>query len=155
MKKSRRRVQRRRRRPRRKARSSTTSRARASSRRASRCSVSGTSPELYATLQYALQQRFGMNGIDYRTMLHDGLTPGDVTAATIVAADIKSTPESVIAEAKSSAIRRSSTSRTRTDARVAARDLHGPRLSRLHRRPRQRAAQGRRHARRDLNKLGL
>jgi hypothetical protein len=35
-------------------------------------------------------------------MLRDGLTPGDVTAATIIAADIKSTPESVIAEAKSS-----------------------------------------------------
>ena len=35
-------------------------------------------------------------------MLRDGLTPGDVAAATIIAADIKSTPESVIAEAKSS-----------------------------------------------------
>jgi len=62
----------------------------------------GTSPQLYSTLQYALQQRFGSSGVDYRTMLRDGLTPGDVTAATIVAADIKSTPESVIAEAKSS-----------------------------------------------------
>jgi len=62
----------------------------------------GTSPERFATLQYALQQRFGMDGIDYRTMLRDGLTPGDVTAATILAADIKSTPEAVIAEAKSS-----------------------------------------------------
>lgn len=62
----------------------------------------GTSPQLYSTLQYALAQRFGSTGIDYRTMLHDGLTPGDVTAATIVAADIKSTPQNVIAEAKSS-----------------------------------------------------
>lgn len=62
----------------------------------------GTSPELYSTLRYALQQRFGSTAIDYRTMLHDGLTPGDVTAATIVAADIKSTPETVIAEAKGS-----------------------------------------------------
>ncbi|MFY9885068.1 MAG: M48 family metalloprotease [Candidatus Cybelea sp.] len=62
----------------------------------------GTSPELYSTLRYALQQRFGNGTVDYRTMLRDGLTPGDVTAATIVAADIKSTPESVIAEAKSS-----------------------------------------------------
>jgi Zn-dependent protease with chaperone function len=62
----------------------------------------GTAPERFATLQYALQQRFGMNGVDYRTMLRDGLTPGDVTAATILAADIKSTPEAVIAEAKSS-----------------------------------------------------
>ncbi len=62
----------------------------------------GTSPQLYSTLRYALQQRFGMSGIDYRTMLRDGLTPGDVTAATIVAADIKSTTESIIAEAKNS-----------------------------------------------------
>ncbi|MGP8101897.1 MAG: M48 family metalloprotease [Candidatus Cybelea sp.] len=62
----------------------------------------GTSPQLYSTLQYALQQRFGSSGIDYRTMLRDDLTPGDVAAATIIAADIKSTPESVIAEAKSS-----------------------------------------------------
>jgi beta-barrel assembly-enhancing protease len=60
----------------------------------------GTSPQLYSTLQYALQERFGSSGVDYRTMLRDGLTPGDVAAATIVAADIKSTPESVIAEAK-------------------------------------------------------
>jgi Zn-dependent protease with chaperone function len=62
----------------------------------------GTSPELYSTLQYALQQRFGSSGVDYRTMLRDGLAPGDVAAATIVAADIKSTPAAVIAEAKSS-----------------------------------------------------
>ena len=62
----------------------------------------GTSPQLYSTLQLALEHRFGSRGIDYRTMLHAGLTPGDVTAATIIAADIKSTPESVIAEAKSS-----------------------------------------------------
>jgi hypothetical protein len=62
----------------------------------------GSSPQRYSTLQYALQQRFGSTGVDYRTMLRDGLTPGDVAAATIVAADIKSTPEAVIAEAKSS-----------------------------------------------------
>ncbi|MBV9719066.1 MAG: M48 family metalloprotease [Candidatus Eremiobacteraeota bacterium] len=62
----------------------------------------GTSAQTYSTLQYALQQRFGSSGVDYHTMLRDGLTPGDVAAATIVAADIKSTPESVIAEAKGS-----------------------------------------------------
>ncbi|MGC1380529.1 MAG: M48 family metalloprotease [Candidatus Baltobacteraceae bacterium] len=62
----------------------------------------GTSPQLYSTVRYALQQRFGSSGVDYRTMLRDGLTPGDVVAATIIAADIKSTPEAVIAEAKSS-----------------------------------------------------
>lgn len=62
----------------------------------------GTSPELYSTLQYALQKRFGSSGVSYRTMLHDSLTPGDVTAATIAAADLKSTPESIISEAKRS-----------------------------------------------------
>ncbi|HEY2473651.1 MAG TPA: M48 family metalloprotease [Candidatus Cybelea sp.] len=61
----------------------------------------GTSPQVYSTLENALQHRFGSRGISYRAMLHDDLTPGDVVAATIVAADIKSTPESVIAEAKS------------------------------------------------------
>ncbi|MEO6835197.1 MAG: M48 family metalloprotease [Candidatus Tumulicola sp.] len=62
----------------------------------------GTSPQRYSTLQTALQQRFGTGGVDYRTMLRAGLTPGDVTVATILAADIKSTPEAIIAEAKSS-----------------------------------------------------
>ena len=58
----------------------------------------GTSPQRYATLQDALQQRFGFPGVDYATMLKDNLTPGDVTAATILAADIKSTPTDIIAE---------------------------------------------------------
>ena len=66
----------------------------------------GTSPQRYSSLQYALQQRFGSDGMDYRTMLRDGLTPGDVTVATIVAADIKSTPEAIVAEARSSDARR-------------------------------------------------
>ncbi len=60
----------------------------------------GTSPQLYSTLQYALQKRFGSEGVSYRTMLRDGLTPGDVAAATIIASDIKSTPEDVIEQAK-------------------------------------------------------
>lgn len=58
----------------------------------------GSSPERYATLQYALQQRFGTTGIDYATMVHDGLTPGDVTVATILAADIQSTPQAIVDE---------------------------------------------------------
>jgi hypothetical protein len=62
----------------------------------------GTSPQRYATLQFALTQKFGMPGLDYKAMLREGLTPGDVVAATIVAADIKSTPESIVAEARSS-----------------------------------------------------
>lgn len=58
----------------------------------------GSSPQRYATLQYALQQRFGMDGVDYHTMVRDGITPGDVTAATILAADVQSTPQAVIDE---------------------------------------------------------
>lgn len=60
----------------------------------------GTSPQRYATLQYALQHRFQMNGVSYSDMLHDGLTPGEVTDATILAADIQSTPGTIINEAR-------------------------------------------------------
>lgn len=58
----------------------------------------GTSPERYQTLQHSLNHRFGSDGIDYTTMLRDNLTPGDVTVATILAADIKSTPEAIVNE---------------------------------------------------------
>jgi len=60
----------------------------------------GTSPQRYATLQKALQMRVGDPGIDYSAMLHQGLTPGDVAAATIVAADSNSTPGAVLQEAE-------------------------------------------------------
>ncbi len=62
----------------------------------------GTSPERYATLQKALEQRLGSSGIDYSTMLHRGLTPGEVTAASIVAADTNSTPGQILQEASAS-----------------------------------------------------
>lgn len=58
----------------------------------------GTSPQRYATLQYVLNQRFKSNGIDYSQMLRDNITPGDVAVATIVAADIKSTPQEIVDE---------------------------------------------------------
>lgn len=58
----------------------------------------GTSPQRYATLQYSLNHRYGMEGIDYQTMLRDNLTPGDVAVATILAADIKSTPGLIVQE---------------------------------------------------------
>ncbi len=105
----------------------------------------GTSPELYSTLQYALQQRFGSNGVSYRTMLRDGLTPGDVAAATIIAADIKSTPEGVIAEAKTSGQTHHRRCKRAQDARVAARDIHGAGVLDYTDDPDQRAAQSRRH----------
>jgi predicted Zn-dependent protease len=60
----------------------------------------GTSPERYGTLQYALDQRFHSVGIDYTSMVKQNLTPGDVTAATILAADVKSSPQEIIDEAR-------------------------------------------------------
>lgn len=47
----------------------------------------GNTSQRYATLQYALQQRFGLDGIPFRAMLHAGVTPGEVAAATILSAD--------------------------------------------------------------------
>lgn len=58
----------------------------------------GSSPQRYALFRYALEQRFASDGVDYATMVHDGLTPGDVAAATILAADTQSTPQAVIDE---------------------------------------------------------
>lgn len=58
----------------------------------------GTSAQRYGTLQYDLNHRFGMQGIDYAAMLRDNVTPGDVVVATILAADIKSTPQAIIEE---------------------------------------------------------
>lgn len=59
----------------------------------------GTSPERYSTLQYALNRRFGNSGIPYKEMLRLNLTPGDITTASIIAADTKATPEFVINDA--------------------------------------------------------
>jgi hypothetical protein len=56
----------------------------------------GASPGRYQTLQYALQQRFGMDGIPYDEMVHKNISPGDVVVATILAADIKSTPDEIV-----------------------------------------------------------
>jgi len=56
----------------------------------------GSSPERYQTLQYALQQRFGLDGIPYEEMVHDNITAGDVVVATILAADIKSEPDDIV-----------------------------------------------------------
>jgi hypothetical protein len=62
----------------------------------------GFPEDRYATLQYALNQRVKNTGIDYDTMLHENLTPGEVVAASIVAADTQTTPQAVIDEAKAS-----------------------------------------------------
>ncbi|MBV9149683.1 MAG: M48 family metalloprotease [Candidatus Eremiobacteraeota bacterium] len=62
----------------------------------------GTSPQRYATLQKALDMRVGSTGIDYSSMLHQGLTPGAVAAAAIVAADTNATTGEVLQEAAAS-----------------------------------------------------
>jgi len=62
----------------------------------------GTSPQRYATLQKALEMRVGSSGIDYTSMLHRGLTPGDVSAAAIVAADTNATTGEILQEAAAS-----------------------------------------------------
>jgi predicted Zn-dependent protease len=54
----------------------------------------------YSTLQYALQQRVKNDGLDFETMQRDDLSPGEVAAAAIVAADTNTTPSAVVEEAK-------------------------------------------------------
>ena len=61
----------------------------------------GYPADRYATLRYALQQRVKNDGIDFSTMLHDDLTPGEVASASIVAADTKTTPQAIVSEAQS------------------------------------------------------
>ncbi len=61
----------------------------------------GYPQDRYATLQRALLVRVKNPGLDLDTMLHGDLTPGEVAAAAIVAADTNTTPEAVVAEAKS------------------------------------------------------
>jgi predicted Zn-dependent protease len=58
----------------------------------------GFPADRYASLQYALNQRVKNDGVDYATMERDGLTPGEVAAASIVAADTNATPQAVIEE---------------------------------------------------------
>jgi len=54
----------------------------------------------YATLQYALQQRVQNEGLDFTTMQRDDLSPGEVVAASIIAADTNTTPDEIVQEAK-------------------------------------------------------
>jgi predicted Zn-dependent protease len=59
----------------------------------------GSSPQRYDTLQKAINVRWNVDDIDYIGMLHDNVTPGELTAASIVAADFKTTPQAIIREA--------------------------------------------------------
>lgn len=60
-----------------------------------------SSPERFATLQHAIDVRFKNGTIDYTTMLKNNLSPGEVVAASVIAADIKSTPQAIVDEAAS------------------------------------------------------
>ncbi|HET6894526.1 MAG TPA: M48 family metalloprotease [Candidatus Baltobacteraceae bacterium] len=58
----------------------------------------GTSPQRYATLQKAINVRWNVDDLSYIDMLHDNVTPGELTAASIIAADTKTTPQAIIRE---------------------------------------------------------
>ena len=60
----------------------------------------GYPEDRYATLQHGLQARVHNDGMDFSTMTHEDLTPGEVAAAAIVAADTNTTPQAIVAEAK-------------------------------------------------------
>lgn len=59
-----------------------------------------SSPDRYATLQKALDVRFHGRPMGYDEMLHGDLSPGDIVASTIVAADTNVTPAVIVQEAK-------------------------------------------------------
>src|SRR5579872_3915357 len=59
----------------------------------------GTSQQRYETLQKAINVRWNVDDLSYIDMLHDNVTPGDLTAASIVAADVHTSPQAIIREA--------------------------------------------------------
>lgn len=59
----------------------------------------GTSAPRYDSLQRAINVRWtDVDDLSYIDMLHDNVTPGELTAASIVAADLRTTPQSIIRE---------------------------------------------------------
>jgi Zn-dependent protease with chaperone function len=63
------------------------------------------SPDRYKTLEKAIAFRFGTGTPGYEQLLHDNLSPGQITAAAIVAADTNVTP--AVIEQDAAASRRS------------------------------------------------
>jgi len=57
-------------------------------------------PQRYASLQRALDARFHNATIGYQAMLDGGLTPGDVVAASVAAADTGLTPQALVDAAR-------------------------------------------------------
>jgi hypothetical protein len=74
----------------------------------------------YATLRNALNLRVKNDGLDYESMQHQDLTPGEVATASIVAADTNTTPQAIVDEAKA-------TNRRVVDV-ANARGMHGKAL---------------------------
>ena len=62
----------------------------------------GNSAQRYSTLQKAIDTRWNVDDLSYIDMLHDNVTPGELTAASIVAADLKTTPQAIIRESHES-----------------------------------------------------
>jgi Zn-dependent protease with chaperone function len=61
-----------------------------------------SSPDRYTTLVKAIDVRFANDAPNYDELLHENLSPGEVTAAAIVAADTNVSPAVIEADAKSS-----------------------------------------------------
>jgi predicted Zn-dependent protease len=60
----------------------------------------GFPQDRYASLRYALKERDKNEGLDFNAMQHSGLTPGEIAAASVIAADTNTTTEAVVQEAK-------------------------------------------------------
>ncbi|HXP91929.1 MAG TPA: M48 family metalloprotease [Candidatus Binatia bacterium] len=54
----------------------------------------------YQTLQYAIDERWNGLSLDSASLVRDGLSPGEMAAAAIVAADTNATTEAIVQQAK-------------------------------------------------------
>lgn len=62
----------------------------------------GYPEDRFATLNAALNEKVHNAGLTYDAMIHEGLSPGEVVSAAIVAGDTNTTPQAIVDEAKSS-----------------------------------------------------
>ncbi len=54
----------------------------------------------YQTLRYAIDERWQGQSLDSNTLQHDGISPGEMAAAAVVAADTNATTEAIVQQAK-------------------------------------------------------
>ena len=54
----------------------------------------------YQTLQYAVDERWKGLSLDYAALVRDNISPGEMAAASVVAADSNATTEAIVAQAK-------------------------------------------------------